>query len=266
MNIDLQGQTAIITGSSTGLGQACAIGLGREGMNVVVNYHSSEKEAQQTAEKVEEAGGQAIVVQADVSKEDEVTKLYDACHDAFGHLDLLVANAGLQADAAFTEMTLEQWNKVINVDLTGQFLCARQAARIFKKQGLHPHSRAAGKIICMSSVHDEIAWAGHVNYATAKGGVKMMMESMAQELAADKIRVNSISPGAIQTDINRHAWDTPDALDKLLTLIPYGRIGEPDDVANLCAFLASDASDYITGATIYIDGGMMLYPGFRYGG
>ena len=266
MNIDLQGQTAIVTGSSTGLGRACAIGLAREGMNVVVNYHSSEDEAQDTLKEIEQAGGKAIVVQADVSKEADVSKLFQACFDAFGHLDLLVANAGLQADAAFTEMTLEQWNKVINVDLTGQFLCCREAARIFRRQGVHQHGRAAGKIICMSSVHDEIAWSGHVNYATAKGGVKMMMESMAQELAGDKIRVNSISPGAIRTDINKAAWGTEEAMDNLLKLIPYGRIGEAEDVANLCAFLASDVSDYITGATLYIDGGMMLYPGFRYGG
>ena len=266
MDINLKGQTAIVTGSSTGLGQACAIGLGREGMNVVVNYHSSDQEAKETAAEIEKAGGRAIIVQADVSKEDDVAKLFRECDKAFGHLDLLVANAGLQADAAFTEMTLEQWNKVINVDLTGQFLCCREAARIFRKQGVHEHGRAAGKIICMSSVHDEIAWSGHVNYAAAKGGVKMMMESMAQELAADKIRINSISPGAIRTDINKAAWNTEEAMTDLLKLIPYGRIGEAEDVANLCAFLASDVSDYITGATIYIDGGMMLYPGFRYGG
>ena len=266
MDINLKGQTAIITGSSTGLGKACAIGLGREGMNVVVNFHSSDKEAYQTAEAIERAGGKAIVVQADVSKEEDVAKLFAECDRAYGHLDLLVANAGLQADAAFTEMTLEQWNKVISVDLTGQFLCCREAARVFRRQGVHRHARAAGKIICMSSVHDEIAWAGHVNYAAAKGGVKMMMESMAQELAADKIRINSISPGAIRTDINKAAWETEEAMDDLLKLIPYGRIGEADDVANLCAFLASDVSDYITGATIYIDGGMMLYPGFRFGG
>lgn len=266
MNIDLQGQTAIVTGSSTGLGRACALGLAAEGMNVVVNYHSSKEEADDTAQEIAAAGGKAIVVQADVSKEDDVSRLFQECLDAYGHLDLVVANAGLQADAAFTEMTLDQWNKVISVDLTGQFLCCREAARIFRRQGVHEHGKSAGKIICMSSVHDEIPWTGHVNYAAAKGGVKMLMESMAQELAADKIRVNSISPGAIRTDINKEAWGTEEAMDKLLQLIPYGRIGESKDVANLCAFLASDASDYITGATIYIDGGMMLYPGFRYGG
>ncbi|THH41844.1 SDR family oxidoreductase [Neolewinella litorea] len=266
MKIDLKGQTAIVTGSSTGLGRACAVSLAREGMNVVVNYHSSDEEAHDTLREIEAEGGRAIIVQADVSKEEDVARLFAACHEAYGHLDLLVANAGLQADAAFTEMTLEQWNKVISVDLTGQFLCCREAARIFRKQGVHDHSSAAGKIICMSSVHDEIAWAGHVNYAAAKGGVKMMMESMAQELAGEKIRINSISPGAIRTDINQAAWNTEAAMNDLLKLIPYGRIGEAEDVANLCIFLASDASDYITGSTIYIDGGMMLYPGFRFGG
>ena len=266
MQIDLSGQTAIITGSSTGLGRACATGLAAEGMNLVVNYHSSKEEADDTAHAITEAGGQAIVVQADVSKEEDVARLFQQCADFYGHLDVLVANAGLQADAAFTEMTLAEWNRVIDVDLTGQFLCCREAARVFRKQGVHEHSKAAGKIICMSSVHDEIPWAGHVNYAAAKGGVKMLMESMAQELAADRIRVNSISPGAIRTDINKDAWSTEQAMEKLLELIPYGRIGEGADVANLCAFLASDLSDYITGATIYIDGGMMLYPGFRFGG
>ena len=266
MNIDLSGQTAIITGSSTGLGRACASGLAAEGMNVVINYHSSKDEADDTAHEITQAGGKAIVVQADVSKEDDVARLFRACADAYGHLDLLVANAGLQADAAFTEMTLAEWNRVINVDLTGQFLCCREAARVFRKQGVHEHGKSAGKIICMSSVHDEIPWSGHVNYAAAKGGVKMLMESMAQELAADKIRVNSISPGAIRTDINKAAWSTEQAMDKLLELVPYGRIGEGEDIANLCIFLASDVSDYITGATIYIDGGMTLYPGFRFGG
>ncbi|MCP9235510.1 SDR family oxidoreductase [Lewinella sp. JB7] len=266
MEINLRGQTAIVTGSSTGLGRACAMGLAREGMNVVINYHSSEEEANDAVREIEDLGGKAIAVQADVSREEEVGRLFKACLDAFGHLDVLVANAGLQADAAFTEMTLEQWNKVMSVDLTGQFLACREAARIFKKQGVHAHGRSAGKIICMSSVHDVIPWAGHVNYATAKGGVKLFMKSLAQELAADKIRVNSIAPGAIRTDINRDAWETDKALDELLTLIPYGRIGEPEDVANICIFLASDASDYMTGATVYVDGGMTLYPGFRHGG
>lgn len=262
MNLNLSGQVAIITGASTGIGRACALGLAAEGVKVVINYHSSDKEARAVKKEIKGMGGEAIVVKADVSKEKDVKRLFKRCLKKFGHLDILVANAGLQSDASFTEMTLKQWNLVIGVNLTGQFLACREAAKIFRKQGVHKHGRSAGKIICMSSVHDEIAWAGHVNYATAKGGVKMMMESMAQELAQDKIRVNSISPGAIQTDINRDAWDDAKDLEQLLTLIPYGRIGQGEDVANTCAFLCSDAADYITGATLYVDGGMMLYPGF----
>ena len=262
MDLNLKGQVAIITGSSTGIGAACAKGLAAEGVRVVINYHSSEEEAEAVRRHITGNGGEAIIVQADVSKEADVVRLFRACIDAYDHLDILVANAGLQQDNSFTEMTLEEWNKVISVNLTGQFLTCREAARMFKGQGVHSHGRAAGKIVCMSSVHDAIPWAGHVNYASAKGGVKLMMESMAQELAPHKIRVNSISPGAIKTDINRDAWENTEELKQLLQLIPYGRIGVGEDVANLCVFLCSDAADYITGETIYIDGGMMLYPAF----
>ncbi len=262
MNLNLAGQVAIITGSSTGIGAACAKGLAAEGVKVVINYHQSAAEAEELHRYIKGNGGQSIIVQADVSQEADVKKLLDACIEAYGHLDIMIANAGLQQDAAFTEMSLKQWNTVINVNLTGQFLVCREAARLFKEQGVHSHGAAAGKIICMSSVHDEIPWAGHVNYATAKGGVKMLMESMAQELAPYKIRVNSISPGAIQTDINKDAWENAADLEKLLTLIPYGRIGQGEDVANVVVFLCSDAADYVTGTTLYVDGGMMLYPGF----
>jgi glucose 1-dehydrogenase len=164
-------------------------------------------------------------------------------------------------------MTLAQWETVIAVNLTGQFLCAREAVREFLRRGVVPAvSSAAGKIICMSSVHERIPWGGHVNYATSKGGVMQLMKSMAQELAPKKIRVNSIAPGAIKTPINRDAWDTAEALNALLTLIPDGRIGEPEDIARTAVWLASDQSDYITGATIFVDGGMTLYPGFATGG
>jgi glucose 1-dehydrogenase len=187
--------------------------------------------------------------------------------EGFGTLDILVNNAGLQRDAAFAEMTLEQWQKVIDVNLTGQFLCAREAVRIFKRQGVTAAvSVAAGKIICVSSVHDVIPWAGRVNYAASKGGVMLMMRSIAQEVAPARIRVNSISPGAVRTPINRDSWESEDEHQKLLRLIPYRRIGEPEDVARLARWLASDAADYITGATLYVDGGMTLYPGFAEGG
>ncbi len=173
-----------------------------------------------------------------------------------------MANAGIQQDAPVAAMTVEQWRRVIDVNLTGQFLCARAAIRRFVAQPESKASRARGKIVCMSSVHQVIPWAGHVNYATSKGGVHMMMMSLAQEVAPERIRVNAIAPGAIRTPINRTAWETPEALAKLTTLIPYGRIGEPRDVANCALWLASDDSDYVTGATLFVDGGMTLYPGF----
>jgi glucose 1-dehydrogenase len=187
--------------------------------------------------------------------------------DHFGTLHIVVSNAGLQRDAAFVDMTMDQWNTLIGVNLTGQFLCARAAAREFKRRTVDGSiSVAAGKIICMSSVHQVIPWSRHANYAASKGGIDMLMRSIAQELAPHRIRVNSIAPGAIRTPINTSAWDTPEAYADLMTLVPYKRIGEPDDIARAAVWLASDASDYVTGATLFVDGGMTLYPGFATGG
>jgi glucose 1-dehydrogenase len=185
----------------------------------------------------------------------------------FGTIDILVANAGLQRDAPFHAMTLEQWNTVLSVNLTGQFLCARAALREFLRRGVvETMSRAAGKIICMSSVHQEIPWAGHANYAASKGGVMMLMRSLAQEVAPHRIRVNAIAPGAIRTPINTAAWQTPEAYAGLMQLVPYGRIGEPEDIGRAAVWLASDDSDYVVGTTLFVDGGMTLYPGFADGG
>ena len=185
----------------------------------------------------------------------------------YGSIDILVNNAGVQKDAPFHEMTLEQWNEAIAIDLTGQFLCSRDAVKEFMRRGIVPEiSSALGKIICISSVHDIIPWAGHVNYAAAKGGVKMFMKSIAQELAPLKIRVNAVSPGAIKTEINQSVWRNTEGMKGLLNLIPFGRIGEVADVAKAVVWLASDESDYVTGEVIYVDGGMTLYPGFRTGG
>jgi glucose 1-dehydrogenase len=203
----------------------------------------------------------------DVANEDAVNAGVAAVVAAFGGVDILVSNAGIQKDAAITEMTLAQWNAVIGVNLTGTFLCARETARAMIRQGVRPGvSRAAGKVICISSVHEVIPWAGHVNYAASKGGMKLFMQSLAQELAPHRIRVNSVAPGAIQTPINRAAWATPEALAGLLTLIPYGRIGQPADIGNAVTWLASDAADYVHGQTIFVDGGMTLYPEFARGG
>lgn len=266
-NPKLKGQSALVTGANSGIGKACAIALANDGANVVVNYVTHPETAQAVVDEIKNNGGNAIALQADVSKEDQVQTMFQAMYKVFGTIDILVNNAGLQKDAAFENMSLADWQLVIDVNLTGQFLCAREAVREFLKRGVIPErSKAAGKIICMSSVHEVIPWGGHVNYATSKGGVMLLMKSMAQELAPKKIRVNSIGPGAIQTPINKAAWETPEALNKLLTLIPYQRIGQPEDIGMLCCWLASDEADYITGTTIFMDGGMTLYPGFSTNG
>ncbi len=266
-NPKLKGQTALVTGANSGIGKAVAIALGNEGANVAVNYVTHPELADEVVNEIKTNGGNAIALQADVSNEAQVLAMYQDLYKAFGTIDILVNNAGLQKDSPLTEMSLADWQLVINVNLTGQFLCAREAAKEFIKRGIvADRSKAAGKIICMSSVHQVIPWAGHVNYASSKGGINMLMQSMAQELAPHKIRVNSIGPGAIQTPINKQAWETPQALNSLLTLIPYGRIGQPEDIGMLAAWLACDESDYITGATIFMDGGMTLYPGFSTNG
>jgi glucose 1-dehydrogenase len=263
----LKGQKALVTGANSGIGRGIAIALANAGADVVINYVSGEESAHQTAEEITHSGGHAIVVRADVSKEADVKAMFHRMFAELGTIDILVNNAGLQRDAAIEDMTLEQWNMVLNVNLTGQFLCAREAVREFKRRGVVPEiSCSAGKIICVSSVHEVIPWAGHVNYAASKGGVMLLMKSIAQEVAPYRIRVNSISPGAIRTPINRAAWSTPEAYNALMTLVPYQRIGETDDIGRAAAWLASDQADYVTGISLYIDGGMTLYPGFATGG
>ncbi|MEV6587649.1 SDR family oxidoreductase [Streptomyces acidicola] len=263
----LKGQKALVTGGNSGIGKATAIGLGRAGADVVVNYVAGREQAEQVVEEISGFGVRAAAYEADVSQENQVVAMIERMTQEFGTIDILVANAGLQRDAPLTEMTMAQWQKVLDVNLTGQFLCAREAAKEFLRRGVVPEvSRAAGKIICMSSVHQLIPWAGHVNYAASKGGVQMMMETLAQELAPHRIRVNAIAPGAIRTPINRSAWDTPNAEKDLLQLIPYGRVGDPEDIARAAVGLASDLMDYVVGATLYVDGGMTLFPGFATGG
>ncbi len=266
-NPKLKGQSALVTGANSGIGLAVAIAMGNDGANVVVNYVTHPETADEVVQTIKNNGGDAIAIKADVSKEDEVVSMFQQMFDKYGTIDILVNNAGLQKDSSFENMSLADWQLVINVNLTGQFLCAREAVKEFLKRGVvEERSRAAGKIICMSSVHEVIPWAGHVNYAASKGGINLMMKSMAQELAPKKIRINSIGPGAIQTPINKQAWETPEALKSLLTLIPYQRIGQPEDIGKVAVWLASDEADYITGTTIFADGGMLLYPGFSTNG
>src|SRR3954451_6596466 len=263
----LQGQKCLVTGASSGIGKAIAVAMGRAGADVVVNYVSGPEAAEEVAETIRGFGVKALALRADVSQEDQVQAMFARTLQELGTIDVLVANAGLQRDAPFEQMTLQQWNTVLGVNLTGQFLCCREAVREFKRRGVRKEiSCAAGKIICMSAVHEVIPWAGHVNYAASKGGVMLMMKSIAQEVAPYRIRVNSVCPGAVRTPINMEAWGTPEAYRELMKLIPYKRIGEPDDIGRACVWLASDDSDYVHGTSLFVDGGMTLYPGFETGG
>jgi glucose 1-dehydrogenase len=263
----LAGQTALVTGANSGIGKGVALALGKAGAEVVVNYVAGPEQALEVVAEIQNEGGKAVAHKADVSQEDQVEAMFAKMIADLGTIDILVNNAGLQRDARLEEMTLAQWNTVIGVNLTGQFLCAREAVKEFKRRGVRPEiSCAAGKIICVSSVHEVIPWAGHVNYAASKGGIMMMMKSIAQEVAPHRIRVNSVCPGAIRTPINTAAWSTPEAYADLMKLVPYKRIGEVDDIGRVVAWLASDEADYITGASIFVDGGMTLYPGFEEGG
>lgn len=263
----LKGQKALVTGGSSGIGEGIALALGEAGADVVVNCHSHPETANEVAKKIRGFGVNSYVHQRDVSKEEDVLAMFEKMKAEFGTIDILINNAGIQKDSPFTEMSLDSWNKVIGLNLTGQFLCSREAAKEFLRRGVKEEtSVAAGKIICISSVHEVIPWAGHANYASSKGGIHMMMQSIAQELAPYRVRVNSIGPGAIRTPINKEAWETEEAYGKLMKLIPYNRIGEPVDIAQVAVWLASDHADYINGTTIFVDGGMCLFPGFRTGG
>ncbi len=260
----LEGQVALVTGASSGIGAGVAKALAAQGAIVVINYSSSSEKAEVVLSEVKEAGGEGWTFKADVSKENEVVEMFTQTVKRFGTVDILVNNAGLQKDAKFHEMTLDQWNYVLGINLTGQFLCSREAIKEFLKRGVVPErSKSAGKIICMSSVHEVIPWAGHANYSASKGGVMMLMKTIAQEYAPMKIRVNSIGPGAIRTPINHAAWQTPEAYNALLKLIPAKRIGEAEDIGGAAVWLSSDDSEYVNGITLFVDGGMLLYPGFE---
>lgn len=263
----LAGQKALVTGANSGIGEGIARALAEAGAAVVVNYVSKPETAERLVGELKAGGAEAMAIGADVAKEEEVQAMFREMVRTWGTIDILVSNAGLQRDAPVTEMTLEQWNTVLSVNLTGTFFCAREAAREMIRRGPRPEtSRATGKILCISSVHERIPWAGHANYAASKGGMSMLMQSLAQELAPHRIRVNSIAPGAIKTPINRAAWETPEALTALLRLIPYGRIGLPEDIGKAAVWLVSDDADYVHGHTLFVDGGMTLYPEFAHGG
>jgi glucose 1-dehydrogenase len=264
---DLSGQIAIVTGASSGIGRATAKALAAAGAIAIVNHPpkpNSEAKAAAVVAEIEASGGQSVAIAADISKEDQVDAMVAETVERFGTVHIFVANAGIERPAAIQDMSLGDWQAVIDVNLTGAFLVARAATREFLRRGPVPDlSTATGKIVFTTSVHEIIPWAFQANYAASKGGMALLMRSLAQELAPMKIRLNSVAPGAIRTAINAESWQTEAARQDLLKLIPYGRIGEPEDVARSVAWLVSDAADYVTGATLIVDGGMTLYPSFR---
>jgi glucose 1-dehydrogenase len=262
----LKNQFALVTGGNSGIGEGCVRHLAAAGATVGINYISAQERAQQIADEIIESGGKAEVFHADVSEETQVLAMFDQIREKFGTLDILVANAGLERNAKIEDLTVAQWDLVMNVNARGQFLCCREAAKEFQRRGMRDVSRALGKIVCMSSVHQLIPWAGHANYAASKGAVMLFMQSLAQELSDRKIRVNGIAPGAIATPINRSAWETPEAEEALLKLIPYDRVGVPDDIGRAAVFLSSDASDYVVGSTLFVDGAMCTFESFSTGG
>lgn len=259
MYTDLKNKVAIITGGSKGIGTAVSERFGQEQMKVVVNYHSDEEGAQEAVELIEKAGGKAIAVQADVSTEEGNQALIDAAIKEFGDLDLWVNNAGMENRYETHKLPLEEWEKVTKVNLTGVFLGTKAALNYFLKQD------KKGNIINMSSVHEQIPWPTFAHYAASKGGVKLFSESVAMEYAARNIRVNCIGPGAINTPINAKKFEDPEQLKTTTSMVPMQRIGDPSEVAAAAAWLASEESSYVTGITLFVDGGMTLYPAFQGG-
>ena len=261
----LKGQTALVTGANSGIGLAIAISLARAGANVIVNYVTKEEDAEAVAEEVRRCGQRALIAQADVSDEAQVQAMFAAAMREFGTIDILVSNAGVERNAPFHEMTITQWDAVMNVNLRGAFLCAREAVREFPRRGVRPEiSVAAGKIIFISSVHEIIPWAGHVNYAASKGGLMLLMKSLAQEVAEKRIRVNSIAPGAIRTPIIGGMVDS-EAYAELMKLVPYKRIGEVEEIGRAAVGWRRTSRTTRRNDAVRRRGDD-LYPGFETGG
>lgn len=256
---DLDKKVAVVTGGSKGLGSAIAVRFGREGMSVVVNYHTDEKGAERTVSAIEEAGGRACAIQADISSDEGARSLLETALSEFGGLDVWVNNAGMENRSPTDELSLDDWKRVIDTNLTGVFLGSRCALQYFMETGKH------GSIINMSSVHEKIPWPTFAHYAASKGGVEMFTKTIALEYADRGIRANCIGPGAINTPINKEKFSDPEQYEATVSMVPMGRIGDPEDVASAAAWLASDEARYVTGITLFVDGGMTLYPSFQYG-
>ncbi|MBV9279891.1 MAG: SDR family oxidoreductase [Chloroflexi bacterium] len=252
----LQNKVAIVTGSATGIGEAIVCNFAREGAAVTIDYvgHLADQ-ANQIVEQIKGEGGKALAVEADISQPDQVKSLVARTVQQFGRLDIMVNNAGIEKKVPFVDVPIDLWNKVIAVDLTGAFLCSQEAARQMIKQG------EGGRIINISSVHEDLPMPTNVPYCCAKGGLRMMMRTVCVELAPHKITVNNIGPGAIDTPMDADLKAQPDLYNQLLDEIPLHRMGQPDEVAELAIYLASDASAYVTGSTFFIDGGMLRHSG-----
>ncbi|QSF46637.1 glucose-1-dehydrogenase [Paenibacillus tianjinensis] len=256
---ELEGRTVVITGASTGLGRAIAQRFGREKANVVINYFSKEESVESLIQEITEYGGHAVSLKGDVSKETDIRELICLAHDSFGSVDIMINNAGIENEVHSEDMTLENWRRVLDVNLTGAFLGCRESIGYMLNHGIK------GRIINISSVHEQIPWPHFVHYATSKGGIKLMMETLALEFAPKGIRINNIAPGAIETPINAVKLADPDARAALEKMVPLGYIGKPDEIAAVAAWLSSDESSYVTGVTIFADGGMTKYPSFQGG-
>jgi glucose 1-dehydrogenase len=250
---------AVVTGSSKGIGKAIAIAFAKskEYAGIVTNARK-QGEAQMVSDEIMNIGCDSIAVEADISKENDCIRIIGETIKHFGRIDVLVNNAGIQEDVPFTETTVEEWYRIIRVDLTGPFICSREAVKYMLRQ----QKPKGGCIINISSVHQIIPKPHHVPYAASKAGIEMMTKTMALELAKDNIRANIVAPGAIKTDMNRGLKEDKKELERVLKRIPLGRVGSPEEVANLVEFLASDRASYVTGASYFVDGGMTLYPGF----
>jgi len=252
----LAGRRALVTGATTGIGRGTAFELAAHGAAVAIDYRGKEDQASEIVAAIEGAGGRAIGVQMDITDEDEVARGFAEARAAFGGLDLVVNNAGVEAPFELVDMPLDEWNRVIGVNLTGVFLASREAARIMRADD------ARGTIVMVSSVHEQIPWKKFSHYCASKGGVKLFAESIARELAPRGIRVVSVAPGAIETPINRDVLDNPEQKRAVLEEIPLGRWGAVRDIAQAIAWVASEQAAYVTGTTLFVDGGMTLYPKF----
>ena len=249
--MNLQGKVAIVTGAATGIGSACAIALARNGATVVVNYNSDRHPGQPVVDEITDMGGRAMAIRADVSNAAEVNRLVEETVRQFGKVDVLVNNAGIEHQMPFLEVAEEDWDRVLAVNLKGPFLCTQAAARDMARR------KARGTIINISSVHEDLPFPGYASYCAAKGGLRMLCRDVALELAPYGINVVNVGPGAIATPINMATLDDASKVAALQSIIPLGRIGMPEEVASLVAYLASDQASYITGTTVFIDGGIM---------